>query len=109
MAAPGSYAQSAVFARVFWMMLGPAILLTCATLIVKSPGTGWHTGADIVYLMALVGMILGRWAEHRAGNPHNGMGEPSTPSDLRRYIIVVAILGTATWVAANIVSNYWLK
>jgi hypothetical protein len=37
------------------------------------------------------------------------MGEPATASDLRRYIIVTALAGTAIWVAANIVSNYVLK
>lgn len=91
------------------MMAGPACLLVCAVLILNSPGSGWYTGPDIVFLTALAGMILGRWAEHRGGNPRNGTGEPGTASDLRRYIIVVAIAGPAIWVAANIVSNYVLK
>ena len=109
MVAIRSDSQSAFVGRMFWMMAGPACLLVSAILILNSPGSGWHTGADIVYLTALAGMILGRWVEHRGGNPRNGMGEPATASDLRRYIIVAAIAGTAIWVAANIVSNYVLK
>ena len=109
MVAMRSDSQLALVGRIFWMMAGPACLLVSTILIVNSPGTGWRTGADIVYWVALVGMMLGRWAEHRGGNPRNGMGEPATASDLRRYIIVVAIAGPAIWVAANIVSNYLLK
>lgn len=109
MVAIRSDSQLALVGRVFWMMAGPACLLVCTILILSPPGTGWHTGADIMYWIALAGMILGRWVEHRGGNPRNGMGEPATASDLRRYIIVVAIVGSAIWVAANIVSNYVLK
>lgn len=101
--------QLVLIGRVTWMMFGPAILLICAIMIVGSPGTGWKTGADIVYLFGLLATIGGRWIEHLGGNPRNAMGEPSTDRELRRYIIATAIAGTAIWVAANIVSNYLLK
>ncbi len=103
-----SDSQLALIGRLFWMMAGPACLLVSTILILNSPRTGWHTGADIVYWIALAGMILGRWVEHRGGNPRNGMGEPATASDLRRYIVVTALAGTAIWVAVNIVGNYVL-
>src|SRR3990172_2286337 len=101
MVAIRSDSQLALVGRVFWMMAGPACLLVSTILIVNSPGRGWRPGADIVYWIALAGMILGRGAEHGGGNPRNAMGEPATASDLRRYIVVVAIAGPAIWVAAN--------
>lgn len=100
-----SDSQLAFLGRIFWMMGGPACLLVSAIMIVNSPGAGWRTGADIVYWVALVGMILGRWVEHQFGSPRNAMGEPTHSGDLRRYILVVAIVGSAVWLAANFVSN----
>jgi hypothetical protein len=108
MVAVRSDSQLAFLGRIFWMMAGPACLLVSAAMIVNSPGAGWRTGADIVYGIALAGMILGRWLEHQAGSPRNAMGEPAGAGDLRRYIVVVAILGPAIWLAANFVSNHLL-
>jgi hypothetical protein len=108
MVATRSDSQLAFLGRLFWMMAGPACLLVCAVMILNAPGAGWRTGADIVYWIALVGMILGRWAEHLGGNPRNAMGEPAGAGDLRRYILVVVILGPMIWLAANFVSNHLL-
>ena len=87
---------------------GPACLLVCGLLILSPPGTGWHTGADIVYWIALLGMILGRWVEYLGGNPRNGMGEPGTVAELRRYVLVAASVGPVLWVALNVLSNHVL-
>ena len=67
-----------LFGRLSWMMIGPGVLLVRAVLIVSSPRAGWRTGADIVYWIALAGMILGRYVEHRGGNPRTSTGEPAT-------------------------------
>ena len=109
MVAVRSDSQSAFLGRIFWMMAGPACLLVSTVMILNSPGAGWRTGADIVYWVALGGMILGRWVEHQAGSPRNAMGEPAGPTDLRRYVLVVATLGPAIWLAANFVSNHLLS
>ncbi len=108
MVAIRSDAQLAAVGRIFWMMVGPACLLVCTVLIMNPSGTGWHTGADIVYWVALVGMLLGRWLEHSGGNPRNGLGQPATADDLRRYLIVATAVGATVWVAANILSNHVL-
>jgi hypothetical protein len=108
MVAIRSDSQLAFLGRVFWMMAGPACLLICIVLILSAPRTGWRTGADIVYWIALAGMIGGRWVEHLGGNPRNALGEPATAVELRRYILIVAIAGPVLWVVANVVTNHVL-
>jgi hypothetical protein len=108
MVAVRSDSQLILLGRVFWMMAGPAMLLLCTILILSPPGTGWHTAADIVYWIALAGMIGGRWLEYQGGNPRTGTGEPATPAHLWRYMLAVALIGPAVWVVANVVSNYLL-
>jgi hypothetical protein len=103
-----SDSQLLVVGRIFWLMMGPAILLLSAILILNSPRRGWFTAPDFVYWTALIGMMVGRWIEHQGENPRNGLGEPATANDLHRYITATAIVGTVVWVAANLVSNYVL-
>ena len=101
--------QLALVGRLFWIMFGPATLLVSAALILNSPRTGWRTGADIVYWIALLGMILGRYLEHRGGDPRTSTGEPATVGDLRRYTVVTTIVGSVVWLIANVISNYVLE
>jgi hypothetical protein len=77
-------------------------------MILFSPGTGWRTGADIAFLATLGAMILGRCMEHLGGKPETSTGEPSTPADLRRYIILTVVGGLALWIVANEFANYVL-
>jgi len=108
MVAIRSDSQLVLFGRLFWMMLGPAVLFVCAVLILNAPRTGWGTIADIVYWIAAAGMVFGRYVEHRGGDPHTSTGEPATDRDLRRYAIVALIIAAVVWVVANVISNYVL-
>jgi hypothetical protein len=92
--------------RAFWIMFGPMLLTATAFLILTKPG--WRTGADITFLATLAGMILGRWLEHQGGNPETSTGEPSTPADLRRFILFTLVGGLALWLIANLFANYVL-
>jgi hypothetical protein len=96
-----------VFGRLFWMMLGPVILLLIIYFIVTS-GTGWRTFADLFYFITLGGMILGKWLEFRGGDPRTSTGEPARPTDLRRYILMIITIGPIVWVLANLVGNHLL-
>ena len=108
MAAARTDSLLALMGRIFWMTIGPAGLVICAAVILMSPGTGWHTAADITYLAMLAGMLMGRYAEHKGGSPRNTMGEPSSAGELRRYVVTTLIAGVAMWVVVNLVSNYAL-
>ena len=94
-------------ARVFWMMIGPAILVLL-TLAVGSKGSGWSTPQDLAFLIVLTAVIFARWFEFRAGNPKTTTGDPATPDDLRRYVIGASAIGLGVWIVANLIGNHWL-
>ena len=98
---------TAVLGRLFWMMAGPLALMLTLYFIVTS-GTGWRTPADLLYFIILGGMILGKWMEFRGGRPETSSGDPATPADLRRYILMVVIFGPVVWVLANFIGNHLL-
>ncbi len=58
MSTPTTTPLSAVFGRLFWMMIGPLALVLTIYFIATS-GTGWTTTADLLYFVILGGMILG--------------------------------------------------
>jgi hypothetical protein len=92
--------------RTIWIMFGPMLLT--ANLFFILTMHGWRTAADIAFLVTLVAMILGRCLEHLGGKPQTSTGEPSTPADLRRYILFTAVGGLALWLVANLIANYLL-
>ncbi|MGE3806092.1 MAG: hypothetical protein AB7K24_15585 [Gemmataceae bacterium] len=97
---------SAAFSRIFWMMLGPMILVVVALNIAQS-AAGWLTGADMIFLIVLAGMIAARWFEFHKGDPQTATGAPATPAHLRRYVLSAALLGVGVWVIVNLVGNHW--
>ena len=107
MAQESSPSLTALLARVFWMLIGPLLLFVLAFNI-GDKGTGWFTPSDIAFFMVLGGMLLARWWEYRGGTANTTMGEPATPQDLRRYVVMTLVIGTAVWVVANLIGNYWL-
>ena len=94
----------AFFGRLVWMLLGPLTLAVCA-LVITQRQEGWVTPQNLFYFVILGGMLLGRWAEFRYGQPMTATGEPASIDHLRRYAIGVSILGLAIWVAANVLGN----
>jgi len=97
-----------LFGRTFWIMFGPLMLVASGLMILFNVGSGWRTGADIVYLASLAGMILGRWLEFQGGNPRTSTGEPASARDFRRFMLWIGIGGVGAWVFINLVSNHLL-
>lgn len=98
---------SALFGRVFWMMIGPLCLVLLGFAIVQV-GSGWLTWADFGYLAVLGGMLFARWHEFRRGDPKTTDGRPATPADLRHYVRTAIPLGVGMWVVANVIGNHLL-
>jgi hypothetical protein len=108
MAAPQTTSPAAAVGRIFWMLIGPVLLLLL-TFSIISQGTGWLTVTDLLFFLALGAMLLGRWLEFRAGNPQTATGEPATAQQVYRYLFVAGAVGLAVWVVANFLGNHWLK
>jgi hypothetical protein len=100
----GGQTASAVFGRLFWMMVGPFMLAIFAISIIRRTD-GWFSPLAGLYFLALGGMLLGRWLEFRSGQPLTAMGTPATAAHLRRYALVLSLLGIAGWVLANLIGN----
>jgi len=107
MVAARNESQLPIVGRLVWMLAGPALLLLCTVQIVSSRVESWIKVSDALFFLVLLSMLLGRWVEHRGGNPLNSLGEPATAGDLRRYLISTAVIGIAIWVAANLLRDFW--
>jgi hypothetical protein len=93
------------FARIFWMFVGPMVLVMIAFQIATTESDGF-SGADFAFFLVLGGMIFGRWAEFRGGSPQTANGEPATPGHLHRYIKVALPIGLAMWVVAKLIGHF---
>lgn len=89
-----------VFTRLYWMMLGPFLLVINTMMLVRG-SAGWLSGKSIVYLALLAGVPLARWWELRSGNAKTSMGETATPDHVRQYAIIAVAVGLVVWAAAN--------
>ncbi len=96
-----------ILGRLFWMLLGPMVLLMLTVKIIQT-GTSWFTPVDIAYLVVLAGMVLARWLEFRSGEAQTSTGEPATPAVLKRYVLVASVLGLSLWGSANLIGINWL-
>ena len=102
-----SNSELAVYARMFWIMVGPAILLLLL-LSIANRGSGWIMPHDIAYLTVLGLVLFARWYEFRE-NPTTAAGEPATSADLRKYLLSAAVIGVGLWFAANSFGNFFLN
>lgn len=102
MEAPSTNSGTAFFARMTWMIAGPAALLFAGVAIMTNWG-GWLTAADYVFFVVLGLMMLGRWLEFRSGQARTAYGEPVTASDVRRYVVLAPVVGLGVWVVANLI------
>jgi hypothetical protein len=91
--------------RIVWIALGPGLLAITAMYIFLE-GTGWHTPADYIFFAAVAAMILGRWLEVLGGHPLTSVGEPATPKDFHRYVVVVLAAGVTLWILVNAFGNH---
>ncbi|MGE3314479.1 MAG: hypothetical protein AB7O26_05130 [Planctomycetaceae bacterium] len=91
--------------RLFWMMLGPVFLFLIAIQIADG-GERWFTGADIVFGLVLIGVVLARWFDFRTGNARTAYGQTATREDLRRFVVAAIPSGLALWVAAKLIALY---
>jgi hypothetical protein len=101
---PDSSSGLAPVGRLFWMMVGPAILFLLALTIARDGG-GWFTAKDVAFLAVLGGMIFGRFLEFRGGDPRTADGMPATPAQLRRYAVAILAIGLTVWGGANLIGN----
>jgi hypothetical protein len=95
-----------IIARLWWMLLGNAILAFSILFIVENKD-GFFRIADLVFWTAVGTLVLVRYLDIRL---LNGLTVTGSPASIRHWVKYVAILvacSTTTWALAHAV-NYWL-
>lgn len=96
-----------LFARLFWIAIGPLVLVLAAYEIATT-GSGWLTPWDATFAIALVLAVGSRWVEQRSGCATTLTGAAATPADFTRYVRRFVPLGIGVWVLANVLGNHVL-
>jgi len=93
-------ARATVLPRLYWMLLGPALIVVTAALITKH--TSWSLGwRDIVFWGAIGSLIAVRHLDAKRFGGASADGTPVTRHDLRRHAVIVAAAGLLLWVLAH--------
>lgn len=95
----------AIVCRIFWIILGPFLLMNMTYVIAARSG-GWTTIPNLVYLGVVLAIIGARWLEFQSGDPRKSTGEPATTDDLRRFVTYVLAAGLTVCLVANIFGAY---
>ena len=85
--------------RVYWMLLGNALVFLCAYLIVQAEGA--LTLVDAVYWLGVAGLLAARYADVRYMQGRTADGQPATMRDWRRYRLGVLGTSAVLWGAAH--------
>jgi hypothetical protein len=92
--------MSAVFARIYWMMFGPLLLIL---MLYKISDQTERLGlADLAFGLLLIGLPLARWVEFRGGDPRTTTGDPAEPRHLQRYSAAALVIGLVGWGAVKL-------
>jgi hypothetical protein len=102
MASDQSTSFLGILARLFWMMVGPAILMLLAYSLTGN-AKGWFAPSSIAFLAVLAAVTIARWMD-----PRTSEGAPTTSAHLRRYTVSTLGIGLVAWVVANLLGNHWL-
>jgi hypothetical protein len=87
--------------RVYWMLLGNALVFLCAYLIVQAGGA--LTLVDAVYWLAVAGLLGARYVDVRYMEGRTAEGQPATMRDWQRYRLGVLGASVVLFAAAHAV------
>jgi len=85
--------------RVYWMLLGNALVFLCAYLIVQADGA--LTLVDAVYWLAVAGLVGARYVDVRYMEGRTAEGQPATMRDWQRYRLGVLGTSAVLWGAVH--------
>jgi len=84
--------------RVIWMILGPAILLALAGLIMQRQG---YSSIDIWFAAAVAVAVLARLLDIRRFEGTTAGGEPATMAHFWGYTVKLLMAATGGWMIAH--------
>ena len=91
--------------RLFWMVIGNAILLFCAYGIIQHRSS--LLGIADVFYWGIVGSLLAtRYVDIRYFHGTTSDGDPASLADWRRYTVVVVLITTGLWLVAHAIAHF---
>ena len=91
--------------RIFWMMIGNVILLSCAYGIAQHHSSMFSI-ADAFYLAAVGALLAARFVDIRDFRGTTAEGDPATMAHWRRYATVLGVVSTGLWIAVHAIAHY---
>jgi hypothetical protein len=86
--------------RIFWMMLGNAIVCFCAAAIVTN-STGHLSAADAFYWVTVGCLVGARYVDVRYYDGTTAKGEPATLAHWRWYTIRLVVIAAVGWLVIH--------
>jgi hypothetical protein len=93
-----------VLARLFWMLVGNAILAFSLVSLLHNKGGFLHT-ADWVFWITVVVLVLVRYLDIRFCNGQTAAGAPASSRHWVKYVVILLVVSTTTWILAH-AANY---
>lgn len=101
---PSSSSEAGCLVRLFWMIFGNLILAICAVKITHADGRSTPV-ADIVFWATVVALIGARRIDIYRFSGLTATGKPATPSDWKRYSIILVVVAAAAWGVSHLVGG----
>ena len=94
------------FFRLFWMLVGNAILAICALFIAQNY-SGFLTAADAVYWITVGCLLAARYVDIRYLYGLTAEGGPASMAHWRRYAMLVLVASTGLWLVVHVVAVFY--
>jgi len=93
--------------RIFWMLLGNAILLISTIFIIQGESWKFHT-ADVVFWVIVAALLLARYLDIKFFGDSASTGAPASMVHWRKYAAILLICSIVVWILSH-AANYLNK
>ena len=93
------------FLRIFWMLIGNAILLACAYGIIQHRSS-LLSMADALYWATVGSLFAARYIDIRYLYGLTAEGDPATMAHWGRYATVLGVVSTGLWLGAHAIAHF---
>ena len=105
---PDFDSSSGCLLRLFWLLLGNAVLVIVALQILIRVG-GVFSGLDVVYWSVVALILAARYADIRYFKGTTAEGKPSTLEDWRRYAFILVLSAGVALLTVHFLGAFWLS
>ena len=93
------------FLRIFWMIIGNVILLSCAYGIIQHRSSLLSI-ADAFYWAIVGSLLAARYVDIRYLYGLTAEGDPASMADWRRYAVFLVLVATGLWLVVHAIAHF---